>query len=75
MLPGVRSSPWGTAPPLPEQPRQGQKDGYAIPEEERKWKQLDEWAANPERQLRSLDPATFVVRLTPMCVRVLQVQS
>ena len=23
MLPGVRSSPWGTAPPLPEQPRQG----------------------------------------------------
>lgn len=37
-------------------------------------KQLDEWAAKPERQLRSLDPATSVVRLTPMCVRGLQVQ-
>lgn len=51
-----------------------EEDGCAILEEERKWKQLDEWAAKPERQLRNLDPATSVVRLTPMCVRVLQAQ-
>lgn len=50
-----------------------EKDGCAILEEERKWKQLDEWAAKPERQL-NLDPATSVVRLKPVCVRVLQVQ-
>lgn len=50
-----------------------EKDGCAILEGERKWKQLDEWAAKPERQL-TLDPATSVVRLTPMSVRVLQAQ-